>query len=123
MTRSTLSSRSARSARRWHLIRDVRVADLGLGADDSLRDGGWGREESPRDLFGREPADFAQRQRDLRIGWQRRMAAREDEAQPVVFEAVILWLDRRLGGRLETLGQVRQATRRTGRDGARRRSP
>ena len=89
---------------RGHLVGNVGVADLGLGAHDALRDGGRGREEGRGDLFGGETADFAQRQRHLRVGRERRVAAREDQAQTIVFE-LFLFIER---GRLvgEGFGDV-----------------
>ena len=81
-------------------------------------------QERARDLLGGEAADLAQRERDLRVGRQRRMAAGEDQPQPVVLDAVVV----RLGSaarrrRLELLGQRGRARRRTGPAGAARRSP
>jgi hypothetical protein len=68
-----------------YLIWNPCVADLGLGADDPLRERGRRRQEGSSDFFGREPAHFAQRQGHLGIGCERRMAAREDQSQPVIF--------------------------------------
>ena len=82
---------------RRDLVRDPRVADLPLGADDALRDGRRRAEERARDLLGRQAADLAQRQRDPRVRRERRMAAGEDEAQPIVLHDVLL--DRPVGGR------------------------
>ena len=75
---------------RRHLIRNARVADLCLRADDALRQRGRRREKRLRDLLRRQTADLAQRERHLRIGRQGRVAAREDEAQPIVFDALFV---------------------------------
>jgi hypothetical protein len=56
----------------------VRVADFAFGAHDALGEGGSGEQESASDFFGREAADFAQREGDARIGRERGMAAGED---------------------------------------------
>ena len=77
-------------ARRRHLIRNARVADLGLGADDALRQRRRRREKRPRDLLGRQAADLAQREGHLRVGRERRVAAREDETQPIVFDTLLV---------------------------------
>ena len=47
-------------------VRDPGVADLALGADQALRHRRLGNEERARDLRGAEPAEEAQRERDLR---------------------------------------------------------
>ena len=51
---------------------------------------GAGVEERGGDLLGRQLADLAQRQRDLRVGRERRVAAGEDEAQAIVLDRVLL---------------------------------
>ena len=71
-----------------HLIGNARVANLGLCADDPLRQRRRRREERLRDLFRRQAADFAERERHLRVERERRMAAGEDQAQAVVFDAL-----------------------------------
>jgi hypothetical protein len=53
-----------------HLIRNLRVANLALGSNDALRDGGRRGQEGARDFFRRQAAHFAQRERDARIGLQ-----------------------------------------------------
>ena len=75
---------------RGHLVRDTRVADLPLGADDALCDRRRPGQEGPGDLLGREIADLAQGERDLCVGRQRRMAAGEDQPQAVVREGVLV---------------------------------
>jgi hypothetical protein len=66
--------------------------DLGLGAHDALRDRRRGHQEPVRDRLGGQPADLAQRQRDLRVGGECRVAAGEDEAQPIGLERRIVGL-------------------------------
>ena len=67
-----------------HPVRDVGVADLLLGPHDALGHRRLGHEEGVGDLGRLEPAEQAQRERDLGRRGQRRVAAREDQAQPVV---------------------------------------
>ena len=67
-----------------------------------------------RDLFGGQPADFAQGQRDPRVGRQRRMAAGEDQPELVVADLL------RLGELGLGLGEPRQV-RQGGGEPARRR--
>src|SRR6202163_167964 len=87
--------------KRWDLVRDPRIADLRLCANDSLRQC-WSRgQESASDLFRSEAAYFPQRERDLRVGTQRGVTAGEDEAKAVVLYSLFLLL-RRIR-RLETL--------------------
>ena len=68
-----------RASRIFALARTMRCASVG----------GRG-EERARDLLGREAADLAQRQRDLRVRRQRRVAAGEDQPQPVVLDALVV---------------------------------
>ena len=65
-------------ARRRNAIRNARVANLAVARTSRCAIVGDGDEKRARDLFGRETADRAQRQRDLRVARERRMAARED---------------------------------------------
>ena len=67
-----------------HSVRDVRFHDLPFGAHDSLGHRRLGDEKRGRDLLGGESRDCAQRERHLRFLGKGRMAAREDQAQPVV---------------------------------------
>jgi hypothetical protein len=71
---------------RRHLERDARIEDLALGAHQPLRRGRLGLEEGAGDLPGRQAAQRAQRQRHLRRLGDRRMAAGEDEAKPIVLD-------------------------------------
>ena len=48
------------------------------------------RQERRRDLLRGQAADLAQRERHLRVGRERRVAAGEDQAQPVVLDALRL---------------------------------
>ncbi len=52
--------------------------------------GGRSGEEGAGDLLGGEAADLAQRQRHLGVRRQGRMAAGEDQPQPVVLDALVL---------------------------------
>ena len=106
---------------RRHLVRDARVADLRLGAHDALGERGRAGEKGARDLLGREPAHFAQRERDLRVRRQRRVAAREDEPQPVVLDALVV--RRRAPRRWLRPARRRPRARRSGRGAGCRRSP
>ena len=88
-----------------HLIRKARVANLRLGANDPLRDGGGAHEKGPRDFLGGEPAHFTQRERDAGIRRERGMAAREDQAQPIVLDRGRVFGRRMVDARLELRGQ------------------
>jgi hypothetical protein len=72
--------------RRRDAERDARRLDLALRAHEPLRHGRVGHEESARDLLRRQAAERAQRERDLRVERERRMAAREDQLEPLVGE-------------------------------------
>jgi hypothetical protein len=90
--------------RRRHPERDPGVANLVLRAHQPLGHRRLGDEERARDVLGAQPAQRPERQGDLRIERERRMAAREDELQPLVG-------DRRLVVHivLAGLGHVEQA--------------
>ena len=60
-----------------------------LGAHDALRDGRLGDEERARDLGGGQAAEQAQRQRDLRLRRQHRVAGDEDQPQQVVGDRLV----------------------------------
>ncbi len=51
---------------------------------------GAGREKRPSDFFRRERAHFAKREGHLRVGRERRMAAREDQPEPIVLDALLI---------------------------------
>jgi hypothetical protein len=87
-----------------HPERNVRGADLGLGARKPLRHRGLGHEERMRDLRGRQAAEQPQGERDLRFTGKRWMAAGRDQPQPLVRHARG---DRSLHGRL-VLGRRRE---------------
>ena len=70
--------------RRRDAVRDAGVADLALGADQPLGERRLGHEERPRDLGRGQAAQRPQRQGDPGVHRQRRVAAGEDQAQPVV---------------------------------------
>jgi len=75
---------------RRNLVGNARVADLVLRADDALRERGRRCEKRAGDLLRREPADFAQRERDLRIGGERRVTTGEDESEAIVFDLLVI---------------------------------
>ena len=95
---------------RWHLIRNARVADLGFRANDALSHCRGRRQESVRDLFGRQTAYLAQGQRELRLGCQGRVAAREDQPQLVVCDVLFIQLVDAVGGPAELLSQFFRQT-------------
>ena len=69
-----------------HLVGNSGEPDFLLGADQALRHGVLADQKGARDLRGGQPADRAQRQRDLDLGRERRMAAGKDQPQHVVVE-------------------------------------
>ena len=79
--------RSGSLARGGTSYGDPRVADLPLGADQTLRGRRFRLDERARDLARRQAAEGPQRQRLLRLGRQRGMAAHEEQPQPVVVDA------------------------------------
>jgi hypothetical protein len=85
---------------------DAGVADLPLRAHEPLRHRRLRHEERPRDLARLEPAERAQRERDLRVDRKRGMAAGEDEAQALVGDGgVVHRLRVRRGEQLRLLPQ------------------
>ena len=66
----------------------VVVAQLAFGAHDPLGERGLGDEKGAGDLGGVEPAEEAQRERDLGVGGERGMAAQEHQPQLVVRDDV-----------------------------------
>ena len=64
-------------------VRDARVSDLPLGAGDPLPDRGFRDQEGLGDLRGGEPAHHPQGQGDLGGPRQCRVAAGEDQPEPV----------------------------------------
>ena len=75
-------------------VRDAGVVDLALGPHEALRHRRLGHEERAGDLGRGEAGERAQRERDLRLDRQRRVAAREDQAEPVVGDAAVVDRDR-----------------------------
>lgn len=67
-----------------HPVRDARVSDLAFGAHKPLRDSGFRDEEGTRDLLGGQTAQQSEREGDPRFEGERRVTAREDQAEPVV---------------------------------------
>ena len=74
-------------------VRDAGVGDLLLGPQQPLAHRVLGREEDPSDRRRREVRDHLQRQRDPGLHRQRRVAAGEHEAEPIVGDRL-----RRSGG-------------------------
>ena len=75
-----------------HDVRDARVADLPLGAHQPLLHRRLRREEGVRDLRRAQAAEGSERERDPRLGRERRMTAGEDQAQPVVRDGAVVHL-------------------------------
>jgi hypothetical protein len=71
----------------------------------TLSDRRRGGQERGRDLFGLEPAYFTQREGNLRGRGQGRVAAREDQPQPVVFDVFVIGRRRR-GDFLDPAGDL-----------------
>jgi hypothetical protein len=82
-----------------HAVRDAGVSDLGFGPGEAAGHGRLGDQERTRDVGGRYPADGAQGQRHAGVEGQRRVAAGEDEPQPVVHDLLLSRRRCRLGGR------------------------
>ena len=82
----------------WHPVRDAGVADLLLGPNQPLGERRLGDQECPGDLGGGQPTEGAQRERDLGLDRQGRVAAGEDEAQAIVADRAHLVLRYRFDG-------------------------
>ena len=67
-----------------HAVGDAGGLDLALGTRETLRHRRLGDQEGSCDLLGRQAAEQSQGERDLRFRGERRVAAGEDEAKPVV---------------------------------------
>ncbi len=89
--------------RRRDTERDARRPDLRLGTDEPLGHRLVRDEEGAGNLLDGQPAERAQRQRDLRVERERRMAAREQQLQPLVGNRRLVHLV------LRRLGDVEQA--------------
>ena len=90
-------------------VGDPGVADLALRPNEPLRERRLGQEESPSDFGRREAAERSQRQRHLRLHCQRRVAARENEAKPIVGDGThLLRPSFRAGALGLQLGQLRE---------------
>src|SRR5581483_1693491 len=64
------------------------VADLAFGADEPLRHGFFGNEESSGDFVGFQATESPKRESDLRIEAQRRMAAGENQTKAFVWNFI-----------------------------------
>jgi hypothetical protein len=88
--------------RRRHAKRNPRGLDLAFRASEPLRHGRLGHEEGTGDLLRLEAAERPQGERDLGVERECRVAAREEELEPLIG-------DRRLiHGVLHCLGHVEQ---------------
>ncbi len=65
-------------------VRDAGVGDLPLGPHQALGHRLFGNQERACDLGGGQPGESAQREGNLRLDGQRRVAAGEHQSQPVV---------------------------------------
>ena len=97
-------------------VRDAGVADLGLGADEPLGHRRGRHEEGPSDLVRLQAAQRAEREGDLRLGGQCRVAAGEDQPEQVVRDLRRIVVGRRDDGvragaavRLDLLRETRPA--------------
>ncbi len=82
-------------------VGDFGVADFALGADQALGHGGGRDQEGSRDFVGFEAAQRAERERDLRLRSQRRVAASEDELEAIVGDFGVLVI-----GGIDGLGEL-----------------
>ena len=69
-----------------HPERDAGGLDLALGPHQSLRHRRLGHQEGAGDLVGGQAAERPQRERDLGVDGERRVAAGEDQLEPLVAE-------------------------------------
>ena len=70
-------------------IRDGRVSDLVFGPNQPLGHCLFRDKECPSDLDRRQSEKCAQGQRNLRLGWQRRMAAGKEQPQAIVGDPTV----------------------------------
>ena len=77
-----------------HTVRDRRVGDLALGPHDALCHRGLGDEEGPCHLRGGETGEGPQCEGHLGLHGERRMAAGEDQLEPVVLDAAVVTVER-----------------------------
>ena len=87
-----------------HPERDPGGLDLALRPHQPLRHRRLGDQEGAGDLAGGQAAERPQGQRDLRVGGERRMAAGEDELEPLVGEGRLVHDVLRRLGHLEQVG-------------------
>ena len=99
--------------RRRHPQRNGRVADLPLRPHQPLRERRLRDEKSPGDLRRRQTAEQAQRQRHLRLGGERRVAAGEDQLEPFVGDHGLLVFGVGWGQLLEPAEELRLACERS----------
>jgi hypothetical protein len=87
-------------------VGDARGADLSLRAHDPLLHGGLAGQQRARHLRGGQPAERPQGERHARLRRERRMAAREEQPQPVVGERRVHWVVRDSGHQPLQLAQL-----------------
>ena len=73
-----------------HPVGDAGVADLRLGSDEALGHGLLGDEKGPGDLGLRQPGQRPQREGNLCLQRQCRVAAGEHQPQPVIADTAVL---------------------------------
>ena len=102
-----------------HTDRDTGLPDLLLRADEALRHRRLGDEERTRDLVRRQAAEHAQREGDLGLDRERRVAAGEDQGEALVGDGRLVHVTsarrRPRGGR-----EARASARTSGRGGSAR---
>ena len=86
MTASTASRRSGSRCALGNRERDPGRLDLGLGAGQATLHGLLGDQERPGDLGGLQATEGPQRERHLPVQRQRRVAAGEDQLEPLVLD-------------------------------------
>ena len=94
---------------RGHAVGDVGVADLALRPHEPLRHRRLRDEEGAGDLGRLEAGDGAQRERDLSLRRERRVAAGEDQPQPVVLQGALRSLSPVRGRLLRRLLDLEEA--------------
>jgi hypothetical protein len=72
-----------------HREGDTGPSDLALGPHETLLHGAFAGQEGAGHLRGREPAEHAQREGHARLGRERRVAAGEEQPQPVVRQRAV----------------------------------
>src|SRR3984893_12118157 len=84
-------------------VRDPRVANFSLGADEALGHGRFRYQEGARDLSRGQPAEQPERERNLNVRRERGVAAGEDQAELIVAHSALL---RRLAAGVQPRGRA-----------------